>query len=238
MAGLLEEKNILSVDDERIIQKMMQKILGKQGLNVISATNGKEALEILQSQKIDLILLDVMMPVMDGFETLKRIKSDEKLKNIPVIILTASANVRTFSRMIKMGADDFIVKPFEQNNLRRKIDFHLQDAARRDEEINKVLNTNKPITSAPVQELKLSQKSFIQGFEYLYPKMLHFATTQNWQDLSTMLMGFQKKCAVLGLEQAASISRKIIEQLEGKCDWDEVTTNLEAINNSFQKMLN
>jgi CheY-like chemotaxis protein len=238
MTELLEEKNILSVDDERIVQKMMTKLLGKQGINVISATNGKEALEILQTKKIDLILLDVMMPVMDGFETLKRIKADEKLKNIPVIILTASANVRTFSRMIKMGADDFLVKPFEQSNLRRKIDFHLQDASRRNEEINKVLNSDKPLGPAPVQELKLSQKSFIQGFEYLYPKMLNYATTQNKQDLTTMLMGFQKKCAVLGLENAAILSRKIIDQLEGDCNWEEVTANLEAIYNSFQKMLN
>ena len=102
------QKNILTVDDERIIQKMMHKLLTKHGYNVITANNGKEALNHLVVYEIDLIILDIMMPVMDGYETLKMLRQMDRTKMIPVIILTANANVKTFTRVIKMGADDFI----------------------------------------------------------------------------------------------------------------------------------
>ena len=81
--------NILVVDDDLPTRSLMQKMIEKEGWTVKVAENGKEAISVLQNQKIQLILLDLLMPIMDGFQFLNKIKKIKKYKNIPVVILTS-----------------------------------------------------------------------------------------------------------------------------------------------------
>ncbi|UCH34422.1 MAG: response regulator [Armatimonadota bacterium] len=107
-----KQKKILAVDDERHIVRLVQVNLERAGYQVVSAFDGKEALKKVASDKPDLIVLDVMMPHMDGFEVLKRLKSDDKTKNIPVVMLTAKAQDADVFRGWASGVDCYLTKPF------------------------------------------------------------------------------------------------------------------------------
>jgi two-component system alkaline phosphatase synthesis response regulator PhoP len=107
-----KQKRILAVDDERHIVRLVQVNLERAGYQVISAFDGKEALKKVESEKPDLIVLDVMMPHMDGFEVLKRLKADDKTKNIPVVMLTAKAQDADVFRGWASGVDCYLTKPF------------------------------------------------------------------------------------------------------------------------------
>src|SRR5579871_1682795 len=105
-------KKILAVDDERHIVRLVQVNLERQGYEVVTAYDGKEALEKVASENPDLIVLDVMMPYMDGFEVLKTLKKDPTTRDIPVIMLTAKANDADVFQGYKSGVDCYLTKPF------------------------------------------------------------------------------------------------------------------------------
>jgi response regulator RpfG family c-di-GMP phosphodiesterase len=104
---------ILCVDDEPLNLTLLEAILSPRGYDVVSAENGAEALEKIAAERIDICLLDVMMPGMDGFEVCRRIKSDEDRGTIPVIMITAYDDRENRIRGIEAGAEDFIAKPFD-----------------------------------------------------------------------------------------------------------------------------
>lgn len=104
---------ILCVDDERLNLSLLEAMLAPRGYEVVTATNGLEALEKIKTEVIDICLLDVMMPGMDGFEVCHRIKADEEHGNIPVVMITALADRENRIRGTEAGAEDFISKPFD-----------------------------------------------------------------------------------------------------------------------------
>src|SRR5579859_6008766 len=112
---------ILVVDDEPAIVELLSRFLSREGYTVISARNGREALELVHLQQPDLILLDVMMPEMDGFALCKRLKDDENTALIPITMLTGQDDYEHRKRGIEAGADDFLSKPFEHSILRARI---------------------------------------------------------------------------------------------------------------------
>jgi two-component system alkaline phosphatase synthesis response regulator PhoP/two-component system response regulator VicR len=140
-------KKILVVDDEPLIVKLVQVNLQKVGYQVITASNGREALEQVAVDRPDLILLDVMMPVMDGFETLQRLKGDEATANIPVIMLTANAQDVIMLEAYKNHVDLFLTKPFDPRSLIIWVK-HIFDVQRQNEEIIHVLPTQNSASSA------------------------------------------------------------------------------------------
>lgn len=101
---------ILCVDDEESGHIYMEAILGPQGYELINAKSGQEALDILESQRIDLVLLDIMMPDMNGYEVCRRIKTDERFVNIPVVMLTGLQTKEARIQSIEAGAEDFLQK--------------------------------------------------------------------------------------------------------------------------------
>ena len=103
------KNTILVVDDEAEIRNLLEIYLSNEGYEVIKASNGEEAIEIVNSKDIKLIVLDVMMPKMDGIETCKRIR--EKM-NIPILMLSAKSEDMDKIQGIMTGADDYITKPF------------------------------------------------------------------------------------------------------------------------------
>ncbi|MCS6885203.1 MAG: response regulator [Acidobacteriota bacterium] len=105
-------KKILVVDDEQDLLDLMEIILGAEGYQVVKAVNGKDALEKVDSEKPDLILLDVMMPIMDGWQVLRTLKKNESLKHIPIVMVTAKIGTEDRMRGLQEGAADYICKPF------------------------------------------------------------------------------------------------------------------------------
>lgn len=103
---------ILVAEDETYILKMLDFRLKSLGHEVIGAADGGQALEFALREKPDLILLDIMMPVMDGFQVLRKLKSQEETKNIPVIMLTARGQEKDVVTGFGAGAADYVTKPF------------------------------------------------------------------------------------------------------------------------------
>src|SRR5208283_1025454 len=101
--------------------KLLEKLLVPRGYTVVRAVSGKDALLKIKSQIIDLVLLDIIMPGIDGFEVCRQIKEDQKFKNIPVIMITASVVKQDHVRGIEAGADEFLSKPFERAEMLARI---------------------------------------------------------------------------------------------------------------------
>jgi two-component system alkaline phosphatase synthesis response regulator PhoP/two-component system response regulator VicR len=110
-------RKILAVDDERHIVRLVQINLEKEGYEVVTASTGREALEKVASENPDLIVMDVMMPEMDGFEALEKLKADPETANIPVIMLTAKAQDADVFSGWQKGADLYLTKPFNPAEL-------------------------------------------------------------------------------------------------------------------------
>lgn len=118
-----KEAKFLVVDDMSTMRKIIRTILNQLGYtNVEEAENGKEALSKLRSGSFDFVLLDWNMPEMDGLETLKQIRADDKLKGIPVIMVTAEAKKENVLAAIQAGANNYVVKPFTPETLKEKIE--------------------------------------------------------------------------------------------------------------------
>ena len=112
---------ILVVDDEVYILHILDFSLGAEGFEVITANNGELAIEKAKQDKPDLIVLDIMMPVLDGYETCRRLKREAETKNIPVVLLTAKGRDVDKRLGYEVGAVDYIVKPFSPNRLIERI---------------------------------------------------------------------------------------------------------------------
>lgn len=108
---------ILAVDDEKHIVRLVQINLQKEGYDVVTASTGREALVQVEREKPDLVIMDVMMPDMGGFEALQTMRADEKTAQIPVIMLTAKAQDADVFQGWKSGADLYLTKPFNPQEL-------------------------------------------------------------------------------------------------------------------------
>jgi len=108
---------VLVVDDEVYILHILDFSLGAEGFDVITAADGEQALSRARSERPDLIVMDIMMPRLDGYETCQRLKSDPATKHIPVLLLTARGREEDRKRGMEAGADDYMTKPFSPNKL-------------------------------------------------------------------------------------------------------------------------
>lgn len=115
------KKTILVVDDERDLLDLIEYNLNKEGYAVFKAENGLDGFELAKNHKPDLVLLDIMMPKMNGFETCKLIRKDEEIKNTPIIFLTAKSDEKTEVKSLNLGADDFLTKPISTTKLVTRI---------------------------------------------------------------------------------------------------------------------
>jgi DNA-binding response OmpR family regulator len=112
-SDLVSKKKILVVEDEESLLKLESILLTSKGYEVRGVSNGQAALEAIAEELPDLILLDIMLPEMDGFEVCRRLKSDPATKELPVIMLTAKKSREDMARGEKVGADWYITKPFK-----------------------------------------------------------------------------------------------------------------------------
>src|SRR2546428_9090183 len=108
---------LLVVDDNETNRAMLSRRLRRQGHTVALAENGRHALEKLRARRFDVVLLDIMMPEMDGFEVLRRLKADADTQNIPVIMLSAVDEMDAVVRCVEVGAEGYLAQPFPPANL-------------------------------------------------------------------------------------------------------------------------
>lgn len=117
-----DQLKILAVDDDPLIAELVKATLEGEGCIVSTANNGTETLEALASgEKFDIVLLDIMMPDMDGLAVYSKMQENPELKNVPVILLTAKAQVADVEKALELGITDYIIKPFEPLELGPKI---------------------------------------------------------------------------------------------------------------------
>ncbi len=118
-------KKVLIVDDEADIRKVVSFRLNKIGYEVLLAIDGQQGLDMIYKDKPDIILLDLHLPVITGYEICRRVKADENLKHIPIIFFSASSGSEIENHTKDYGADDYIVKPFKADDLIAKIKKYL-----------------------------------------------------------------------------------------------------------------
>lgn len=123
------KKKVLVVDDEYTIRELVDLTLTPD-YDIIKANNGHEALEKVKEQP-NLIILDIMMPKMDGYEVCSRLKSDKKTKNIPIIMLTAKHTLDDLKEAVRNDADEFITKPFEPEFLKKRVDSYFSPKSKK-----------------------------------------------------------------------------------------------------------
>ena len=114
-------QRVLVVDDNHVNRDLLRIRLEREDYLVQEAANGELALEALRREPFDLVLLDVMMPVLDGLETLQAIKGDPDLRDIPVIMVSAVGELDTVTRCMEEGADDYLTKPFNPIFLKARV---------------------------------------------------------------------------------------------------------------------
>ena len=112
---------LLTIDDDPIIRTLIKKTFSNLGFEVLTASDGFEGIHATITQKPALILLDIMMPIVDGLEVLKRIKEVPEVSKIPIIMFTAVAESKMVIESSKLGADDYIIKPFQSSILITKV---------------------------------------------------------------------------------------------------------------------
>lgn len=121
----MEQKKILLVDDVRLFLNLEETFFRRTGCSIFTAQTGEQALEIARNEKPDLILLDMLMPKMNGDEVCRKIKSDPELSGIKIIMVTTQSDEETQARCREAGCDDYITKPINQKELIRKAARHL-----------------------------------------------------------------------------------------------------------------
>jgi DNA-binding response OmpR family regulator len=111
------QKRILICDDDPAILRVLQVNLEVEGYEALLAHHGEEALEVAQREKPDLIILDIMMPRLDGYQTCERLKASDDTKQIPVVFLSAKAQASDIEKGKGYGVDDYLTKPFDPDTL-------------------------------------------------------------------------------------------------------------------------
>jgi adenylate cyclase len=113
---------LLVIDDNEDNRFTLTERLKREGYGtVVCASNGREALELLATRPFDLVLLDITMPEMDGYQMLERLKADTTLRNIPVVMISAVDEIDSVARCISLGAEDYLAKPFNTVLLRARV---------------------------------------------------------------------------------------------------------------------
>ena len=200
-------KKIMVVDDERDIVELVKNMIGDK-YEVIGAYSGKECIEKAKKEKPDLILLDIMMPEMDGWETLKKLKEDEELKNIPVSMLTAlpltplDAKDKPIDKI-----ENYIVKPFTKKMLQRKI----EDIFEKGEEAEEIYEELKIKVGEEVAEEYLKIVKSINRHTRLIEVIIDCATEEFKQSLKNVVAS-QKRFIEIMKKRAEEIEKLLKER--------------------------
>ncbi len=141
--------NILIVDDTMHVQRLLSVMLSKQGYAVQTADNGKDALAAVQATPPDLVLLDIMMPQMDGYEVCRQLKADEQTRDIPIVFISALEQIEDKIKAFTVGGVDYVTKPFQAKEVLARVSTHLSLRA-----LQKQLQTASDELAEQLEELQ------------------------------------------------------------------------------------
>jgi CheY-like chemotaxis protein len=142
----------LVVDDNRVNRMVLGRALSGLGVEAVEAENGLRALEIMAEAPVDVVLLDLLMPELDGYGTLERLRADDALRHIPVIVITAVDELDSVVRCIELGATDYLPKPFDAAILRARITASLAGKRLRDLELEYLEQVGHVVRAATAVE--------------------------------------------------------------------------------------
>jgi len=119
---MAETGTLLVVDDDGVSRAVLTNMLERQGHTVVAAKSGAEALTLFGARPFDLVLLDLLMPGMDGFEVVEKLKADPAAREVPVVIISSAEDMSGIVKSVKLGAEDYIFKPFDEVLLKARVD--------------------------------------------------------------------------------------------------------------------
>jgi len=153
----MNKERILIVEDDKNIAKLVKYNLDKAGFETSVAKNGEEALSLIDKEEIHLVILDIMLPGMDGFEVCREMKKDDRFKAIPIIMLTAKGEETDRVVGFELGADDYVVKPFSPRELVLRVKAILK-RKRPSEEVQAIISVDKLKIDTPRHKVTLDKK--------------------------------------------------------------------------------
>jgi two-component system, sensor histidine kinase and response regulator len=190
---------MLVVDDNEANRDVLTRRLEGQGYTVATAENGREALEQLRAETFDLVLLDIMMPEVDGYEVLRQLKEDAELIHIPVIMISALSEMASVARCIEMGAEDYLLKPFNPTLLKARISSCLEKKRAHDREtqlyqqlqrnykrLEELETLRDDLTHMIVHDLRTPLTSVISGMQSLQAVGELSSDQQQMMDIAVM----------------------------------------------------
>lgn len=163
---MADKQTILVVDDEQDLLDLIEYNLKKEGFEVLKAEDGEEGIEVAREHSPDLVLLDIMMPIMDGLEVVEVMRNDEELKRIPIIFLTARGDEKTEVEGLNKGGDDYITKPISTTKLISRIKAVLRRFEETEEPVNRLevhdilIDKDRYIVTRGEEEFQLPRKEF------------------------------------------------------------------------------
>ncbi len=154
------EAQVLVVDDVEANRELLRRRLLRLGIpQVLEAANGFEALEIVRARRLDLVLLDIMMPLMTGFEVLETLRAEGRLEGLPVIVISAANDMASTVRAIELGAEDFLMKPFDPTLLRARVMTTLEKKRLRDAMRDELARKQAELAEARALQMALAPRS-------------------------------------------------------------------------------
>ena len=169
-------RSVLIVDDTPDIRELLSLQVEIMGLEAVTAANGRQALELMRSRPFDMVLLDIMMPEVNGYKVLEEMNTQPELRRIPVIVISALSELDSVVRCIELGADDYMIKPFNTILLRARLEASLEKKRLRDLEkayLNAVQSERERsdelllnILPEPIAErLKSGEETIVDSFD-------------------------------------------------------------------------
>jgi CheY-like chemotaxis protein len=238
----LKEHHILLVEDDLVNQRYVEAILVSMGLTCTLCSNGKEAIDLIEQQSFDLILMDIEMPVMNGIEATKYIRDELHLWHIPVIALTASSMGRRPHVLIEIGMTDVVTKPFQVTHLKEVIGHNLNN---RDE-----MSTFEKQIKNDLQLAWMTEQSggdiafskqllgvFLGQFPDEYQRLTNAWHKRDWQTVKFISHKLKSSLRLFGLEETAHKLDRIEQEILKKGFVDNEPNQWILLNSSLQSAL-
>lgn len=218
-------KVILAVDDEEHILELLVYNLESNGFRVLTAESGEEGLEILKKEAVDLVLLDIMLPGIDGMEMLKRIRKNPDTAELPVIMLTAKSEEINKVLGLEVGADDYISKPFGIYELVARVKAVLRRSERSkvvvpaEEDADEIISIDKIVINNTTHEVMVDGKTVelaLKEFELLYVLAKHRSRVFSRETLLDKIWGYEYAGETRTVDVHIRNLRKKIEEDDNK----------------------
>jgi CheY-like chemotaxis protein len=172
---MIEQATILVADDDHLNRDILGRMLTRLGHTVLFAENGRDALAVLAEKRIDMVLLDIMMPELNGYEVLEARKQSQALRDIPVVVISGYNDVESVSSCIELGAEDYLAKPFDVVLLRARVGACLEKKAWRDQEVAYLRMVSEVATAAVAVEKKTFKPEMIADVAARTDELGHLA---------------------------------------------------------------